>query len=70
MEGGSMLAKRIIPCRDVRDGRVVKGINFINIRDFSNDKHKKVDDYPFGGGPGMVMMEPVSATTKPAPADT
>ena len=36
-----------------------KGIitfNFINIRDFSNDKHKKVDDYPFGGGPGMVMM--------------
>ena len=36
-----------------------KGIlqfQFINIRDFSNDKHKKVDDYPFGGGPGMVMM--------------
>lgn len=36
-----------------------KGIlefDFINIRDFSNDKHKKVDDYPFGGGPGMVMM--------------
>lgn len=28
-----MLAKRIIPCLDVRDGRVVKGINFINIRD-------------------------------------
>ncbi|MGN0658343.1 MAG: tRNA (guanosine(37)-N1)-methyltransferase TrmD [Emergencia sp.] len=36
-----------------------KGIlefQFINIRDFSRDKHKKVDDYPFGGGPGMVMM--------------
>lgn len=36
-----------------------KGIlefNFVNIRDFSKDKHKKVDDYPFGGGPGMVMM--------------
>ncbi|MGF6376182.1 tRNA (guanine37-N1)-methyltransferase [Clostridiales Family XIII bacterium PM5-7] len=31
-------------------------INFINIRDFSQNKHKKVDDYPFGGGPGMVMM--------------
>lgn len=30
--------------------------NFVQIRDFSNDKHKKVDDYPFGGGPGMVMM--------------
>lgn len=30
-------------------------INCINIRDFSKDKHKRVDDYPFGGGPGMVM---------------
>jgi tRNA (guanine37-N1)-methyltransferase len=26
-----------------------------NIRDFSKDKHKKVDDYPYGGGAGMVM---------------
>ena len=26
-----------------------------NIRDFSNNKHKKVDDYPFGGGAGMLM---------------
>lgn len=31
-------------------------INVINIRDFSSDKHKKCDDYTFGGGPGMVMM--------------
>lgn len=31
-------------------------INVINIRDFSKDKHKKCDDYPFGGGAGMVMM--------------
>lgn len=30
-------------------------INYINIRDFSSDKHKKVDDTPFGGGAGMVM---------------
>ena len=30
-------------------------INLINIRDFSKDKHKKVDDYPYGGGAGMVM---------------
>ncbi len=28
-----MLAKRIIPCLDVRDGRIVKGVNFVNIRD-------------------------------------
>ncbi|MBX3353058.1 MAG: tRNA (guanosine(37)-N1)-methyltransferase TrmD [Phycisphaeraceae bacterium] len=27
-----------------------------NIRDFADNKHKKVDDRPFGGGPGMVMM--------------
>jgi len=27
-----------------------------NIRDFSKDKHRKVDDRPYGGGPGMVMM--------------
>lgn len=31
-------------------------INIINIRDFSRDKHKKCDDYTFGGGPGMLMM--------------
>ena len=30
-------------------------INILNIRDFSEDKHKKCDDYPFGGGAGLVM---------------
>lgn len=30
-------------------------INIVNIRDFSKDKHKKCDDYPFGGGAGMLM---------------
>ncbi|MCC0628897.1 MULTISPECIES: tRNA (guanosine(37)-N1)-methyltransferase TrmD [unclassified Clostridioides] len=37
---------------------VEKGIievHIYNIRNFSNNKHKKVDDYPFGGGAGMVM---------------
>ena len=28
-----MLSKRIIPCLDVRDGRVVKGVNFVGLRD-------------------------------------
>ncbi len=38
-------------------------INPINIRDYTNDKHKKVDDYPYGGGYGMVMQaEPVYNT--------
>lgn len=31
-------------------------LNAINIREFSADKHKKTDDYPYGGGNGMVMM--------------
>ncbi len=35
-------------------------INLVNLRDFSRDKHKKVDAPPYGGGPGMVIMaEPV-----------
>ncbi len=34
-------------------------INIINIRDFSKDKHKKVDDTPYGGGAGMVIKPDV-----------
>lgn len=34
-------------------------IEAINIRDFSKNKHKKVDDTPYGGGAGMVMMPDV-----------
>ena len=41
-------------------GRAIKErkveINIYNIRNYSNDPHKKVDDYPFGGGKGMVLM--------------
>jgi tRNA (guanine37-N1)-methyltransferase len=37
----------------------------VNPRDFSDDKHRKVDDRPFGGGPGMVMMvEPLEKAVK------
>ena len=34
-------------------------INIVNIRDFSKDKHKKVDDTPYGGGAGMVLKPDV-----------
>ena len=34
-------------------------LNIVNIRDFSKDKHKKVDDTPYGGGAGMVMKPDV-----------
>ena len=44
-------------------GRAVKNgiidINITNIRDFSKDKHKKVDDTPYGGGAGMVIRPDV-----------
>ena len=44
-------------------GRAIEGkkidINLINIRDFSKDKHKKVDDTPYGGGAGMVIRPDV-----------
>ena len=33
-------------------------INYHNIRDFSKDKHRRVDDTPYGGGKGMLMMAP------------
>lgn len=39
--------------------RKIIEINTINIRDFSKNKHKKVDDTPYGGGAGMVMMPDV-----------
>ena len=34
-------------------------VNLINIRDFSKNKHKKVDDTPYGGGAGMVIQPDV-----------
>lgn len=40
-------------------------IHLWNIRDFTIDRHRRVDDRPFGGGPGMVMMaQPVSAAIR------
>ncbi|NLW39803.1 MAG: tRNA (guanosine(37)-N1)-methyltransferase TrmD [Tissierellia bacterium] len=45
-------------------------INEINIRDFSEDKHRRVDDYPFGGGPGMIMKpEPIYSAIKEVKRD-
>lgn len=45
-------------------------INIIDIRDFSKNKHKKCDDYPFGGGAGMLMsVEPVYYAVKSVQKD-
>ena len=52
--------KESIIGRAVSDGKLE--IEVVNIRDFSEDKHKKCDDYPFGGGAGMVMMpQPIAS---------
>lgn len=46
-------------------------INLLNIRDWSKGKHKNVDDYPYGGGAGMVMMpEPVVSCIEDLQAKT
>ena len=37
-------------------GKGLLNIETINIRDYTLDRHKKVDDYPYGGGAGMVMQ--------------
>ena len=45
-----------IPARAVKDGLLK--IDLWNPRDFTQDKHRTVDDRPYGGGPGMIMMAP------------
>ena len=47
-----------------QDKKLVK-INIYNLRDWAKDKHRTVDDRPFGGGPGMVLMvEPIYQALK------
>lgn len=56
-----MLAKRIIPCLDVRDGRVVKGINFIHIRD-AGDPVELAKYYSDQGADEIVFLD-ITATS-------
>jgi len=51
--------------RAIRDGRV--NLKTWNPRDLAQDRHRTVDDRPYGGGPGMVMaIEPLSSTIQAA----
>lgn len=56
-----MLAKRIIPCLDVRDGRVVKGVNFVNIRD-AGDPVELARFYSDQGAGEIVFLD-ITATS-------
>lgn len=51
-----MLTKRIIPCLDVRDGRVVKGVNFINLRD-AGDPVEQAILYDQEGADELVFLD-------------
>lgn len=51
-----MLAKRIIPCLDVKDGRVVKGVNFINLRD-AGDPVENAVIYDKEGADELVFLD-------------
>lgn len=51
-----MLAKRIIPCLDVKNGRVVKGINFINLRD-AGDPVELAQRYDEAGADEIVFLD-------------
>ena len=55
-----MLAKRIIPCLDVRNGRVVKGVNFVNIRD-AGDPVELATYYSQQGADEIVFLD-ITAT--------
>lgn len=51
-----MLAKRIIPCLDVKDGRVVKGVNFVNLRD-AGDPVELAAFYDKEGADELVFLD-------------
>jgi imidazole glycerol-phosphate synthase subunit HisF len=58
--GVFMLAKRIIPCLDIKDGRVVKGVNFVNLRD-AGDPVEQARLYDEQGADELVFLD-ISAT--------
>jgi cyclase len=57
-----MLKKRIIPCLDIRDGRTVKGINFVDIRD-AGDPVELARSYQFQGADELVFLD-ITATVE------
>src|SRR5215203_1151380 len=58
----AMLAKRIIPCLDVKDGRTVKGTNFVGLRD-AGDPLELAENYSRAGADELVFLD-ISATNE------
>ena len=60
-EGAAVLTKRIIPCLDVKDGRVVKGVNFVSLRD-AGDPIELAAAYDREGADEVVFLD-ITATS-------
>jgi len=60
-----MLAKRIIPCLDVKDGRVVKGVNFLNLAD-AGDPVEQARYYDAQGADELVFLDITASAEKRA----
>ena len=62
----TLFPEMFVPLKESIIGRAADSgklqIDIVNIRDYSQDRHSKCDDYPFGGGAGMVMMpQPIAS---------
>ncbi|MGX8716175.1 MAG: imidazole glycerol phosphate synthase subunit HisF, partial [Lachnospiraceae bacterium] len=58
-----MFTKRIIPCLDVNDGRVVKGVNFVNLRD-AGDPVEVAAEYDKAGADEVVFLDITASSDK------
>ena len=58
-----MLAKRVIPCLDVRDGRVVKGVKFVNLKD-AGDPVELALSYDEQGADELTFLDITASSDK------
>ena len=72
MRGDIVLTRRIIPCFDVDQGRVVKGISFVNLRD-AGDPVELAAKYQLDGADELVFLDITASScllyTSPSPRD-
>jgi len=70
----TLFPEMFVPLKESIIGRAASAgkleINIVNIRDFAENKHLKCDDYPFGGGAGMVMLpQPIASAIEAVDPD-